>query len=939
MNSPSVETVQPPAAGKGPAAHVQRPGPPGGGTPNVWRYTVLAVCLALFVGLGYWRMGTRARLQAELATAAPSASETPVAVVRAQRSDASQNVTFPGNVQAYVETPIYARTAGYLTKWYVDIGGRVQAGQLLALIDTPEVNQQLRQAEAAQLQAEANLDLAKTTAERWQNLLKSDGVSQQEVDQNVSAYKARQADLQAAAANVDRLKYLQSFQSVTAPFSGVITARNVDIGALIADGNSQQLFKLAQIDVLRVYVNVPEPYGNDMVPGIPAELRVAEFVNRTFVGKVVRTAGAIDPASRTLLSEVDVPNPKGEIMPGAYAEVAFHLHGGAQPLIIPSNTLIFRSAGSQVAIVENSHARLRSVTIGRDLGSEPGNCLRTARQRRGHREPAGFTERWPARRRTEGPAGTDRIASGYWCRSLARMPRNRPMGHGAPEAWIRQTLRSVMPAAVILLAGCRSVGPIYDRPAAETPAAWKEQPPEGWKNATPSDNIAKGNWWEIFGDPQLNDLETQAIAANQNLKAAVQRVLEARANSKATRANLYPSVSANPSVSHARISGTASGTTRKPGAPYSANTISLPIDASYEVDLWGQIRRSIESANALTQVSVADYENVLLALKSDVAEYYVMLHYIDQERAILRDNIDLQQKALDLAQVRHDGGVASGLDVSEAETLLDTTQGDYAGLGVQRAQFEHALAVLVGRPPAEFAAPEKALDLKPPVIPPGLPSDLLERRPDVAAAERTMDSNNALIGVARAAYFPNVALTGSGGLLSADLTQLFTVPSLVWTAAAGAVQPLYTGGRLSAGMEHARAVYEESVDNYREQVLTAFQEVEDGLSGLRVLEEQAAAYDKAVQSAQKTVDISTSRYREGLAEYIEVITAESSLLANERAADQILEQRLLTTIQLIQALGGGWQDSRIYSSSPGAAGTSEGPSSPPPSATPGERPH
>jgi RND family efflux transporter MFP subunit len=246
---------------------------------------------------------------------------------------------------------------------------RVEAGQLLALIDTPEVDQQLRQAEAAQLQAEANLNLAKTTAERWQNLLKSDGVSQQEVDQNVSAYEARQADFEAAVANVDRLKYLQSFQRVTAPFSGVITARSVDIGALITNGNSQQLFKLAQTDTLRVYVNVPENYGNDMRPGIAAQLHVAEFVNRTFPGKVVRTAGAIDPASRTLLTEVDVANPAGEIMPGAFAEVAFHFKGDARSLVLPSNTLIFRSAGSQVAVVENGHARLHNVTIGRDFGA------------------------------------------------------------------------------------------------------------------------------------------------------------------------------------------------------------------------------------------------------------------------------------------------------------------------------------------------------------------------------------------------------------------------------------------------------------------------------------------------------------------------------------------------------------------------------------------
>jgi multidrug efflux system membrane fusion protein len=338
-------------------------------TRSVLRYTAPAVCIALFVALGYWRVETRARVTAGLTAAVPGATETPVTVVRPQRPDASQSVTFPGNVQAFVETPIYARTAGYLTKWYVDIGGKVHEGQLLALIDTPEVDQQLRQAEAAQLQAEANLDLAKTTADRWQNLLKADGVSQQEVDQNVSAYKARQADLQAAVANVDRLKYLQSFQRVTAPFAGVITARNVDIGALITNGNSQQLFKLAQTNIVRVYVNTPEAYGNDMQPGVQAELHVAEFVSRTFDGKVVRTAGAIDPASRTLLTEVDVPNPKGEIMPGAYAEVGFQFKGDSQALVIPSNTLIFRSAGSQVAVVENGRAKLSTVTIGRDFGA------------------------------------------------------------------------------------------------------------------------------------------------------------------------------------------------------------------------------------------------------------------------------------------------------------------------------------------------------------------------------------------------------------------------------------------------------------------------------------------------------------------------------------------------------------------------------------------
>jgi NodT family efflux transporter outer membrane factor (OMF) lipoprotein len=404
-----------------------------------------------------------------------------------------------------------------------------------------------------------------------------------------------------------------------------------------------------------------------------------------------------------------------------------------------------------------------------------------------------------------------------------------------------------------------------------------------------------------------------AITANQRLQAAAQRVIEARAQALATRSNLFPTVSGGFSPERTRISGTRPINPGASESAYTANTFTLPIQASYEVDLWGQIRRSIESANALTQRSMGEYENVLLQLKSDVASFYIMARYIDQELVILRNNIELQQHAVDLANVRHEGGVASGLDVSAAETLLDTTRATYVGLGVQRAQFEHALAVLLGKPPAEFSLPEKPLQIAAPALPSGLPSDLLERRPDIAAAERLMASNNAQIGVARAAFFPNVTLTFSAGGLSSFLSQILNAPSLVWSASATATQPIYTGGRLSANLMLARANYDESVANYRQTVLSAFQEVEDGLSSLRVLEQQASAYDQAVRSAQATVDISTSRYREGLANYLEVITADEQLLTDQRVADQVLEQRLLTTIQLIQALGGGWQDSTIYS--------------------------
>ncbi len=466
----------------------------------------------------------------------------------------------------------------------------------------------------------------------------------------------------------------------------------------------------------------------------------------------------------------------------------------------------------------------------------------------------------------------------------------------------------------LFICGC-TVGPNYKRPSVDVPSSYKEPPPQGWKEAAPHDEIAKGNWWEAFSDSQLNDLETQALALNQTLQAAVARVIQARASVRVTRADIFPAVNVDPSAGRARQSGTRPNPPGFAGTAFTANTITLPLDVSYEVDLWGRVRRSVESARAQAQASQADYENILLTLKSDVAQNYFSLRYVDVDRRILSNNIELLKKALDLTQTRHSGGVASGLDVSEAETLLATTQATYAGLGLQRAQFEHALAVLVGKTAAEFSIPEKPLVLEPPAIPPGLPSDLLERRPDIARAERVMASANAQIGVARAAFFPSLNLTGSAGYLSDDLVKLFNLSSTIWSVAAGASQPLYAGGRISANFERSKAAYDESAANYRQQVLLAFQEVEDGLSGLRVLEEQEAAQNKAVASSRKTVDISTARYKEGLANFLEVIDAERTVLENEQESAQLRELRLLTTVQFIKALGGGWQESKIYSDS------------------------
>lgn len=337
--------------------------------PKIFVYTIPAILLTAFAWLVFTKVQARQRVRAETFSAAADAGDVPVSIVHPRREEAVTDVSLPGNVQAFVETPIYARTNGYLKKWFVDIGGKVKAGDLLATIDTPEVDQELNQAQAALLQAQANLDLAKTTADRWHNLLKSDGVSQQEVDQNDAALKARQADLNAAAANVQRLKDMQSFQDVTAPFSGTVTARNIDIGSLISNGTSQALFRMAQIDTMRIYVSVPESYTHDIRPGLQADLTVSEIPGQVFKGQVARSAGAIDPSSKTLLTEVDVPNPRGDLLPGAYAQVLFHLKTSTPPLTIPSNTLIFRTSATQVAVAQNGVAHLRNVSLGRDLGN------------------------------------------------------------------------------------------------------------------------------------------------------------------------------------------------------------------------------------------------------------------------------------------------------------------------------------------------------------------------------------------------------------------------------------------------------------------------------------------------------------------------------------------------------------------------------------------
>ncbi|MDB6111170.1 MAG: efflux system, outer rane lipoprotein NodT family [Pedosphaera sp.] len=462
---------------------------------------------------------------------------------------------------------------------------------------------------------------------------------------------------------------------------------------------------------------------------------------------------------------------------------------------------------------------------------------------------------------------------------------------------------------VSVLAGC-AVGPDYQRPTVSTPAAYKETGLGTWKESTPQDQIAKGSWWELFGDQTLNELEQQATVSNQELKAAVARVTQARATARVAKAEFFPNLQADPAYERDRTSPNLAN----PFPRNNFNDFQVPVDFSYELDIWGRVRRSFEAATDEAKASVASYETVWLTLKAEVAQNYFTLRAIDAERAILRSTIERREQALQLAQSRYRGGAASDLDLSRAETELSTTESEYIGLGKSRTELENALAVLVGKSASDFSLAESPLDLVPPVIPPGLPSELLERRPDVAESERLLASQNARIGIAKAAFFPVVRLTGAAGLESGDISTLFNWQSRAWSLGPSISLPIFEGGRNAANLRRSKAVYEEAVAQYRGRILVAFQEVENGLSGLRILAEQNVAQARSVAAASRTADISNKRYLAGLVSYLEVVDSDRTKLQTQREAARILGQRLVTSVQLIKALGGGWADSSLRAS-------------------------
>jgi NodT family efflux transporter outer membrane factor (OMF) lipoprotein len=474
-------------------------------------------------------------------------------------------------------------------------------------------------------------------------------------------------------------------------------------------------------------------------------------------------------------------------------------------------------------------------------------------------------------------------------------------------------LRKIAPRLTALLAlvvfpftGC-VVGPKYHVPVAEAPPAYKEV--GNWKPAQPNDQNLGGEWWTIFQDPQLDALELQVNVSNQNLKAAEAQYQQARAVLRYNRADYYPTLTAGLSGTRTLISGHSPTSFTLAGATY--NNFVLPFNLSYQVDVWGRVRKTVESYREQAQASAADLATVNLSMHADLAVDYFQARSLDAEEQLLNSTVKQYEQALDLNQSRFDGGIASEVEVEQAKTQLQTTRAAAIDVGVLRAQFEHAVAILIGKPPAEFSLPPLPLTAPPPHIPVSVPSELLERRPDIAAAERRVASANAQIGVAKSAYYPSIDLGGSGGFQSGSITTLLTGPSGLWSVGLSALGTVFDGGRRRALNDQARAAYDFQVAAYRESVLTGFQQVEDNLAAVRILENEAQVQDEAVVAAERSLDLSITRYKGGVTSYLEVTTAQTAALTNEVTQVNILGRRMASTVLLIQALGGGWERSSL----------------------------
>jgi NodT family efflux transporter outer membrane factor (OMF) lipoprotein len=448
------------------------------------------------------------------------------------------------------------------------------------------------------------------------------------------------------------------------------------------------------------------------------------------------------------------------------------------------------------------------------------------------------------------------------------------------------------------------------KPDVSVPVSWQTQAP--FHIADPKDAFPKGTWWTIFGDAELDQYEQRALAANQTLKAATARLDEARAAARITQAGLFPELDAGPSIARQRVSGNRPNLPASSlGVPITQSVYTIPFNLNYELDLFGEVRNNVRSAEAALQATAADTQNAQLIVTSELAADYFQMRSLDAELADVQEAINYEEKGMQLVDQRHEQGIASGLDVAQQAAVLDAARTQLSLLEQQRAQFQHAIATLQGIPASQFTAPIRALNTPLPEVPVALPSLLLERRPDIASAERQVAAANAQIGVARAAFFPRIILGLTGGLQSTSVSSLFSLPSALWSLGASAFEPIIAGGRVHARYQQSKSVYDESVANYRETVLVSFQQVEDALSSLNALAAAAQSQDRAVADSRRALDLATVRYTGGLVNYLDVITAQEQLLSNQRLATQLMGQRMVTEVLLVKALGGGWDASTL----------------------------
>jgi NodT family efflux transporter outer membrane factor (OMF) lipoprotein len=485
-------------------------------------------------------------------------------------------------------------------------------------------------------------------------------------------------------------------------------------------------------------------------------------------------------------------------------------------------------------------------------------------------------------------------------------------------------IRLCAAVSFMILSGC-VVGPKYHPPQPQAPAAvYKESPSnfkedEGWTVAQPADAKLRGKWWEIFNDPELNALEDQLDINNQNIKQYFENFMEARAIVREARAQYFPTLAAVPSVTHSRASAnmaTTTATTTGTGAttttPQLQNTLySLPLEASWEPDLWGKVRNTVRQAQYAAQVSAADLENERLTEQASLAEYFFEIRGQDQLQKIYDDTVAADQQAYDLTRALYEAGIDDQISVVEAETTLRSAQAGATNVGIARAQFEHAIAVLIGKTATNFSIPVKPMTVAPPPIPVGVPSELLERRPDIAAAERAMAEANASIGIAYAAYYPNLTLTAEGGFESSVLHRWFTWPSRFWSVGASLPETIFDAGLRRATVQQYVATYNADLAAYRQTVLSAFQQVEDGLAEVRILSKEILQEQQAVESAQTYLKLEQARYDTGVDPYLDVLLAQTTVLADQQTLNGLQVQQMVYAVALVEALGGGWDRSQL----------------------------